>query len=65
MLHPLNPTIGPFAGNNLGNQPGASAASSGPPKAETQGIAKQLAVLARAGGRPIGRANAIGGGEVA
>ena len=47
----------PSAGNNLGNQPGAGGPS-GPPKGEAQGIPKQLAVLARAGGRQIGRANA-------
>ncbi len=58
MLPPLHPTIRPFAGSNLGNQPGASAASSGPPKAETQGIPKQHAVLAGTGGRQIGQANA-------
>ncbi|MCP9880269.1 hypothetical protein KBY74_10450 [Cyanobium sp. A1C-AMD] len=32
-LHLLNPTISPFAGNNLGSQPGASAAG-GPPVGE-------------------------------
>jgi hypothetical protein len=47
----------PFAGNNLGNQPGAGGPS-GPPKGEAQGIPKQLAVLAGAGGRQIGRTNA-------
>ena len=57
MLHPLNPTIRPFAGNDLGHQPSASAAS-GAPKGKTQGIPKQLAVLTGAGGRQIGRANA-------
>ena len=56
-LHPLNPTIRPFAGNNLGSQPGAGAPS-GAPEGKSQGIPKKLAVLARAGGRQIGRANA-------
>ena len=56
-LHPLNPTIRPFAGNNLGSQPSAGAPS-GAPEGEEQGIPKQLAVLAGAGGRQIGRANA-------
>ena len=32
-LHLLNPTIRPFAGNNLGSQPGAGAAG-GPPVGE-------------------------------
>ena len=54
---PLYPTICPFAGNDLGHELGAGAAG-GPPKAETQGIAKQLAAFSGAGGRPIGRANA-------
>ncbi|MDH4404422.1 MAG: hypothetical protein QE276_00160 [Cyanobium sp. D14.bin.5] len=53
----LHPTNCPFAGSNLGSQPGAGAAS-GAPEGEAQGIPKQLAVLARAGGRQIGRANA-------
>ena len=57
MLPPLHPTIRPFAGSNLGSQPSAGAPS-GAPKSEAQGVPKQLAVLARAGGRPIGRANA-------
>ena len=57
MLQPLNPTNRPLAGNNLGSQPSAGAAS-GAPEGEAQGIPKQLAVLARAGGRQIGRANA-------
>ena len=57
MLPALNPTIRPFAGNNLGRQPSAGAAG-GPPKGESQGIPKQLAVLAGAGGRQIGRTNA-------
>ena len=57
MLHPLNPTIRPFAGNDLGHQPSASAAS-GAPKGKTQGIPKQLAAFTGAGGRQIGRANA-------
>jgi hypothetical protein len=56
-LHPLHPTIGPLAGDNLGSQPGA-AAPSGAPEGEAQGIPKQLAVLAGAGGRQIGRGNA-------
>ena len=60
----LHPTNRPFAGSNLGSQPGAGAPSS-PPKGKAQGIAKQLAAFSGAGGRPIGRANAIGGGEVA
>ena len=54
----LNPTIRPLAGNNLGSQPSAGAAS-GAPEGEAQGIPKKLAVLAGAGGRQIGRANAI------
>jgi hypothetical protein len=54
---PLNPTIRPLTGNDLGSQPSAGAPS-GPPKGEAQGIPKQLAVLARAGGRQIGRTNA-------
>ena len=54
---PLHPTIRAFAGNNLGSQPGAGAPS-GAPEGKSQGIPKQLAVLARAGGRQIGRANA-------
>ena len=53
----LHPTNCPFAGSNLGSQPGAGAAS-GAPEGEAQGIPKQLAVLARAGGRQICRANA-------
>ena len=56
-LPPLNPAIRPFAGNNLGSEPSAGAAS-GAPEGEAQGIPKQLAVLAGAGGRQIGRANA-------
>ena len=60
MLQPLNPTNRPLAGNNLGSQPSAGAAS-GAPEGEAQGIPKQLAVLARAGCRQIGRtyANAL------
>ncbi len=54
---PLNPTIRPLTGNDLGSQPSAGAAS-GAPKGEAQSIPKQLAVLARAGGRQIGRTNA-------
>ena len=53
----LNPTMRPFAGNNLGCQPSAGAAG-GPPKGEAQGIPKQLAAFTGAGGRPISRANA-------
>ena len=56
MLHPLNPTIRPFAGNDLGHQPSASAAT-GAPKGKTQGIPKKLAAFSGAGGRQIGRAN--------
>ena len=56
MLHPLHPTIRPFAGNNLGNQPSASAAG-GAPKGEAQDVAEELATFSRAGGRPIGRSN--------
>ena len=56
-LRPLSPAIRPLTGNNLGSQPGASAPS-GAPEGEAQGIPKQLAVLARAGGRQIGRTNA-------
>ena len=57
MLPPLNPTIRPLAGNNLRRQPGAGGPG-GAPKGEAQSIPKQLAVLARAGGRQIGRTNA-------
>jgi hypothetical protein len=53
----LNPAIRPFASNNLGSQPSAGGPS-GAPEGESQGIPKKLAVLARAGGRQIGRANA-------
>ena len=56
-LHPIHPTIRALTGNNLWRQPSAGAPS-GPPEGEAQGIPKQLAVLARAGGRQIGRANA-------
>ena len=48
----------PFAGNNLGRQPGAGAAAGGAPKGEAQGISEKLAAFTGAGGRPIGRANA-------
>jgi hypothetical protein len=51
------PTIGLFAGSNLGGEPSAGGPG-GPPKAEAQGMQEKLAVLARAGGRSIGRANA-------
>jgi hypothetical protein len=61
---PLHPTICPFAGNDLGHELGAGAAG-GAPKAEAQGVAEELAAFSGAGGRPIGRANAIGGGEAA
>jgi hypothetical protein len=54
---PLNPTIRPFAGNNLGRQPSASAPS-GAPEGEAQGIPKKLAAFTGAGRRQIGRANA-------
>jgi len=54
---PPKPRNPPACGNNLGSQPSAGAAS-GAPEGEAQGIPKQLAVLARAGGRQIGRANA-------
>jgi len=57
VLPPLHPTIRPFAGSNLGRQPGAGAPS-GAPEGEAQGIAKKLAAFTGAGGRPIGRANA-------
>ena len=57
MREGLNPTIRPFAGNNLGSQPGAGAPS-GTPKGEAQGISKRLPVLAGALSRPISRANA-------
>ena len=60
----LHPTNRPFAGSNLGSQPGAGAPSS-PPKGKAQAIPKQLAAFSGAGGRPIGRANAIGGGDAA
>ena len=53
----LHPTIRPFAGNNLGSEPGASGPSS-PPKGKAQAIAKQLAAFSGAGGRPISRTNA-------
>jgi len=53
----LHPTIRPFAGTNLGSEPSAGGPS-GAPKGEAQGIPKQLAVLAGAGGRQISRANA-------
>ena len=56
-LHPLHPTIGPFAGNNLGRQPSVGAPR-GAPKGEAQGISEKLAAFTGAGGRPIGRANA-------
>jgi len=56
-MPPLNPAIRPLAGNNLGSQPSAGAPSDAP-EGEAQGIPKQLAVLAGAGGRQIGRANA-------
>jgi hypothetical protein len=52
----LHPTIRPYAGNNLGHQPSASAPS-GAPKGEEQDIPKKLAAFTGAGGRPIGRAN--------
>jgi hypothetical protein len=55
-LRPLSPTIRPLTGNNLGSQPGAGAPS-GAPEGEAQSIPKKLAVLARAGGRQIGRTN--------
>jgi len=54
---PLNPTIRPLAGNNLGNQPSAGAPS-GPPEGEAQGIPKKLAAFSGAGGRQISRTNA-------
>ena len=54
---PLNPTIRPFAGKNLGHKPGAGAAG-GAPKRKAQGVAEELAVLAGAGSRQIDRANA-------
>ncbi|MDH4404419.1 MAG: hypothetical protein QE276_00145 [Cyanobium sp. D14.bin.5] len=57
MLPPLNPTIRPLAGNNLGSQPSAGAAS-GAPEGEAQDIAEKLAAFSGDGGRPIGRANA-------
>ena len=57
MLPPLNPTIRPLAGNNLGSEPGASGPSSAP-KGEAQAIPKQLAAFSGAGGRQISRANA-------
>lgn len=56
-LHPLNPTIGPFAGSNLGGEPSAGGPG-GAPKVEAQGISEKLAAFTGAGGRPIGRANA-------
>jgi hypothetical protein len=52
-----HPTIGLFAGSNLGGEPSAGGPG-GPPKAEAQGIPKQLAAFSGAGGRQIGRANA-------
>ncbi len=54
---PLNPTIRPFAGNNLGHQPSAGGRG-GPPKGEAQSIPKKLAAFSEAGARQIGRANA-------
>ena len=57
MREGLNPTIRPFAGNNLGSQPGAGAPS-GTPKGEVQGISKRITLLAGAPSRPISRANA-------
>ena len=49
-LHPLNPTICSFTGNNLRRQPSAGSPS-GAQKGEAQGIAEELAVLAGAGSR--------------
>ena len=49
-LHPLHPTIGPFAGNDLGHKPSAGAAGD-PPEGEAQGAREELAVLAGAGSR--------------
>ena len=46
----LHPTTRPFAGNDLGHKPSASAAGE-PPEGEAQGIAEELAVLAGAGSR--------------
>ena len=46
----LHPTIRPFAGNDLGQKPGAGAAGD-PPEGEAQGVAEELAVLAGAGSR--------------
>ncbi len=57
MLPPLNLTIRPFAGNNLGHQPSAGAPS-GAPKGEAQSIPKKLAAFTKAGGRQISRTNA-------
>ena len=57
MLPGLHPTICPFAGQCIRNEPSAGAAS-GQPKREAQGIAKKLAAFTGAGGRPISRANA-------
>lgn len=57
VLPPLPSTIRPFAGNNLGYQPGTSGTCS-PPEDEAQGIAKKLAAFSGAGGRQISRANA-------
>jgi len=54
---PLNPTIRPLTGNDLGSQPSAGAAS-GAPEGEAQDIPKKLAAFSGAGGRQIGRANA-------
>ena len=48
MLHPLNPTIRPFAGNDLGHKPSAGAAGD-PSEGEAQGVTEKLAVLAGVG----------------
>ena len=47
MLQHLHPTIRPFTGNDLGNQPSASAAG-GSPNGEAQSVANELAAFAGA-----------------